>query len=277
MKTVQNKNSKKTPPSISKEKCKELVRLAKKGDKQASDEIVMSHMNLVRSIARNFSKIQGIEREDLVNEGVLGLLTAIQYYDENKGKEFITYAYVCIKNQILLYCMQFQEKTVTETQVIVIRNKLIKDLNREPTAEEIHAEKPQISLKYIKSILSKELYKLSFDRLTEDTFDEFSKTGNSLKDLEYLKTDIDMENKVIKEELFKTLEEIISELKDDEKDLLIRFHGLNGRDRETIKEIAEDYGVRHKSMVVKYYRLIRKIKAIIVKKGYDETILSIFE
>ena len=78
----------------------ELVKLAKTGDKRATEELLLRHAGLVRGAARGFFLIGG-ETEDLIQEGMIGLYNAIADYKEGLGKNFKNFAHVCVSRRII--------------------------------------------------------------------------------------------------------------------------------------------------------------------------------
>lgn len=78
----------------------ELVKLAKNSDEGAFRELVLRYLYLIRSVASNY-KNSGLESDDLVQEGLLGLLSAVKGYDESKGVAFKSYAAVCVKSKVV--------------------------------------------------------------------------------------------------------------------------------------------------------------------------------
>lgn len=77
----------------------ELVRLSQEGDKRATEELLLRHFGLVRGIARSFFLVGG-ETEDLIQEGMIGLYSAIEDY-KGKGKSFKNFAYLCVSRRII--------------------------------------------------------------------------------------------------------------------------------------------------------------------------------
>ena len=78
----------------------ELVELSKKGDKRATEELLLRHFGLVRGIARGFFLVGG-ETEDLLQEGMIGLYNAIEDYKVEGGKSFKNFAYLCVSRRII--------------------------------------------------------------------------------------------------------------------------------------------------------------------------------
>ncbi len=77
----------------------ELLRRARQGDQQATEQLVADYKGLVRSLANKFYLVGG-DKDDLLQEGTLGLIYAINKYDENKGA-FPAFAELCVMRQIL--------------------------------------------------------------------------------------------------------------------------------------------------------------------------------
>lgn len=78
----------------------ELIIRARAGDDQAEDQLAVRHSQLVRMCARPYF-LAGGDREDLIQEGMLGLLSAIRKFEPNTGVSFQTYAEQCIRNRLL--------------------------------------------------------------------------------------------------------------------------------------------------------------------------------
>ncbi len=77
----------------------ELISLARSGDRAAEDELVRRYTRLVKSCSRPFFLVGG-DGEDLIQEGMLGLLSAIREYDSSMNAAFKTYAEICVKRRI---------------------------------------------------------------------------------------------------------------------------------------------------------------------------------
>lgn len=86
-------------PLLSNEEETELALAAKKGDKRAKDKIVTSNLRFVVNVAKKYQN-HGMELEDLISEGNIGLITAIEKFDVSKGYHFISYAVWWIRQSI---------------------------------------------------------------------------------------------------------------------------------------------------------------------------------
>ena len=91
----------------------ELLRLGQNGDKQATEELIRRYAELVRRCARGFFLIGG-ETEDLLQEGMIGLYSAIVGYQKDGGSSFKNFAYTCISRQIIDAVKATLEKTPPE-------------------------------------------------------------------------------------------------------------------------------------------------------------------
>ena len=77
-----------------------LVDMARHGDEKAEDFLLKKYKDFVRSKARAYFLVGG-DRDDLIQEGMIGLYNAISHYDESKASSFMTYAAICINNKLL--------------------------------------------------------------------------------------------------------------------------------------------------------------------------------
>lgn len=124
---------------------KELLKMAKEGDKNARDKLVSENMGLVYSTARRFSA-RGCEMEDLIQIGVIGLIKSIDRFDLQIQVCFSTYAVAMIVGEIKRYLrddgMIKVSRSIKENGINVDRaiKRLQINLNRDPTIDEISEE-----------------------------------------------------------------------------------------------------------------------------------------
>jgi RNA polymerase primary sigma factor len=78
----------------------QLVRRAQEGDRRARDRVVADHMRLVRAVALRYRDL-GLALDDLVQEGAIGLLSAIDAFDPRHGAAFSTFAHLRVRNAVL--------------------------------------------------------------------------------------------------------------------------------------------------------------------------------
>src|SRR5690554_2085533 len=123
----------------------ELIKKAQKGDRVASEKLVEYNLELVRSIVKKFQN-RGYERDDLFQLGSIGLVKAIQNFDSSFDVKFSTYAVPMIMGEIKRFLRDDGiikvSRSLRETyqKVHLVKEKLSKKLNREPSLEEISKE-----------------------------------------------------------------------------------------------------------------------------------------
>ncbi len=97
---VSGQNNFKKPLTATEEK--HFLELASKGDKSAKDILIERNLRLVAHIAKKYNKIAGIDDDDLISIGTIGLIKAISTFDYTKQARLATYASRCIENEILM-------------------------------------------------------------------------------------------------------------------------------------------------------------------------------
>ena len=125
--------------------CEALIRRAQAGDRQASEQLVTENSGLIWAVTRRFLG-RGVEAEDLYQLGCIGFLKALEGFDPAFGTQFSTYAVPKIAGEIRRFLRDDGAVKVSRTlkeQAAAIkqaRSRLLQDLNREPTLEELSRE-----------------------------------------------------------------------------------------------------------------------------------------
>lgn len=96
----------------------QILSLAKEGDNEASTFIITKYRSVVEAIASRFT-VSPIERDDLIQEGMIGLLAAIKSFDSSKGASFNTYCGICINNSIQTALRKFNRKKDFPADVVL--------------------------------------------------------------------------------------------------------------------------------------------------------------
>lgn len=217
----------------------ELVKKAKKGDKQAFDSLISTNLRFVVSVAKDY-RYSGLSLEDLISEGNLGLMEAVHRFDETKGFKFISYAVWWIR-QALIKAVQDHGKNIrmplnkinSISKIKKAKGLLYQKLNREPTDDELLEVLDDVSESDIKSFNINGNIEISIDEpLTEDSdygYQDFL-AGDSYEDFE---------KQVNLNALKNEIGELLKELSQRELVILTMFYGLDGEEPFTLKDIGE--------------------------------------
>lgn len=217
-----------------------MAQKAKAGDLDAINELVTHNLRFVVAVAKKFQKY-GIPLEDLINEGNLGLIKAVQRFDETRGFRFISYAVWWISQSI----RQAINKTgrtirlpsnVTESMGKLYRQSLELEQvhGREPTSEEL-AEISQTTISWIESLIQSYSSTYSLDDPMEDS--------NTTR-VDFLSSDDDRpEKKIIVESLKDEILRILHTLDEREEEVLRLYFGLDEEDPKNLEEIGRYMGL----------------------------------
>ena len=167
-------------------KDEELVCLARDGDKQAMDELMLRYAGLVRSCVRGFFLVGG-ESEDLVQEGMIGLYHAVVDYKKmDKGSSFKTFANLCITRRIIdAVKTSLRKKKVPATEQVVLYGNEYLTQNFDPDAEMIRVDEMRELRQKMSRVLSDFEFKvmsMHVDGMLNDEICEV--TGKSLKSID---------------------------------------------------------------------------------------------
>ena len=232
---------------------------------ESQEEFIENNMNIVRSIASKYytDKI-GLDYEDLVSYGVMGLIDAKKKFDEGKGVKFSTYASIRISSFIIDEIRKYSPVSRTYISKIKEYNKVVDELQnklfREPSIEEI-AKYMNISKKEVNSIKYKikTSSNISIDNKVSEDENEFN-IIDTIED-ENIPCPEDVSEK---KELQDILAKAIDMLK--EKDRLVL--SLYYYEELTLKEIGEILGVSESRVSQLNNRAISNLREIMKKLKY---------
>ena len=212
-----------------------IAQQAKTGDTEAFQKLVTHNLRFVVAMAKKFQG-QGVPFEDLINEGNLGLIRAVNTFDETRGFKFISYAVWWITQRIRTAIQKTGRVVrlpshITESMGKLYRKslELEQEFEREPTTEEM-AEISDTTIKWIEDLVKSYSGPVSLE--------DSSAEDRPL--IEYLiSNDPRPEMQLMQESLKNEIKNLIKKLKDREAHVLTEYYGLGEDDPKTLEQIGE--------------------------------------
>ena len=240
-------------------------RLALKGDEAAREKMIVSNLRLVVKISRYYMK-RGLAFLDLIEEGNLGLIHAVEKFDPERGFRFSTYATWWIRQTIERALMN-QTRTI-RLPVHVVKQinsyqkaarRLAQTLDHEPTADEV-ASNLDLPLKDVQNILglSEQLSTVESSTLDKDKLLQETVADDKQPDPSSL---------LQKEEVHACLHEWVALLNDKQRQVVEQRFGLNDDDVSTLEEVGERIGVTRERVRQIQVEALKKLRKILEKEG----------
>ena len=218
-----------------------LLRLVNSGQR-AKSELIQANLRLVVSIAKRYSG-RGMQFLDLIQEGNLGLMRAVDKFDHTKGFKFSTYATWWIR-QAITRSIADQARTIripvhmveSMNRVLRMQRQMHQELEREPTLDEL-ADRCGLALDKIREILRISQDPLSLDSPVGEEDD--SNLADFIEDLT-VDAPADMATKRM---LTQAVEEALGELSDREQEIVRMRFGLDDGQARTLEDVGKEFGV----------------------------------
>lgn len=235
----------------------DLARRVRRGDEQAREHMITANLRLVVKIAKEYEGY-GLPLQDLINEGNIGLMKAVERFDPSKGSKLSTYASWWIK-QAVKRALGNQSKTIRLPLHLVdrlarmrkISKRYFEEFKREPSDEEL-AEELEIGLSRVQLLRRASQRPLSLETPLGD--DDSSNIGDVVADERAVNPYDELEDKTLKN----LLPGLMDSLTFREAEILRKRFGLDGDPGMTLEEVGELFGVTRER--------IRQLQNIALKK-----------
>lgn len=247
-------------PTLDRDEEKELIQRAQKGDKEAVEKLLYANLRYVVAIAKRY-KDRGVPLADLINEGNIGLLRAIERFDLEKDVRFMSYAIWWVK-QAILNAIASQGKDIKVSHSARLRAKELLDIGESLSHEKGALSTVQDIAKEV-NLTEREVTELLSHVQGEVSLESIVREEDSKSHVpEFLIQDAlpSPEQAIRQEAMKKTVDDALRTLSPRERYVVMRFFGIDGNDPEPLSQIARRLDISRERARQLKNRALRKLK-----------------
>jgi len=220
----------------------DLAKRIREGDPRALEKLTKANLRFVVSVAKQYQN-RGLQLNDLINEGNVGLIKAGLRFDETRGFKFISYAVWWIR-QAIIQALAEQSRVVrlplnrvgSVARILKMHAQLEQSLQRDPTVTEL-AEKLETTEEDIHITMSASQKTISADAPMH--FDDSTSMMETIQDVNSLSPDSSLMDAALKIEI----QSVLSTLAVREMEIIVLYYGLNNQQALTLEEIGERFSI----------------------------------